>query len=221
MNLDEDSCSIGSINSQDLIDFLSDYLAGTGVVPVAANYNVRPTLPRFIQYGGGDERPSGNPPVSQAARAVRDARSLEYFWTVQVVSAYESSPNTDADSPEVGFAAWFANPTAAPALVGYSYGRDGQGPSVVYTEEIRDLRENDPDDVQSEPRLTTVVAAHEIMHRFYGWHDTGGQAANQNLMDGRRSMASAEFLEDRGLDQHELNPTPLQFQILQSRDRPL
>ena len=84
-------------------------------------------------------------------------------------------------------------------------------------EELRDIAETDPTDIIDEPRRTTIVAAHEAMHRMYGWHGTS--VADQNLMKGHYSLASAEFLADRNI-QHNLAPTFEQFKFLQSRKRP-
>ena len=238
-NLVEDPCSIESVDGDDLVAFLETYLNNTGIVPKLADYNESPTLHDFIQYGGGDESPNGTGPVADAAGSVRDANSVEHFWSVQVVSAYESEEMHDADEPDASFEQWFNSPSLA--LLGYSYKRDNQGPSVVYAEEVRDLRENDPDDMHVPPppiepdlpeeeqevvepleRLLSRVAAHEIMHRLYGWHVQGNPNGNSNanLMNSRGLLASSGFLTSNGLASYSFLPTGSQFQMLQSRKLP-
>ena len=90
---------------------------------------------------------------------------------------------------------------------------------MVFTEEVRDVKSNRPADMPVKPTPIIVTAAHEIMHTFYGPH--GSPQSDQNLMNGPRSLASAQFLAGRGINQHSLLPTDLQFRYLQSRTRPL
>jgi len=73
--------------------------------------------------------------------------------------------------------------------------KDGlKGPSVVFSEEVRDIRDENPRDMQSElfdkmnNRIPNTynpiifVAAHEAMHRFYGWHKQGKENGTEVVM---------------------------------------
>ncbi len=213
----EDACSIGQIDPVDFLAFMNEYLAGTEIIAAISPSNARPNLPAFLQY---NVTPTKSDVVVRAANEVRDLPSVEHFWAIQLVTAYESSEALDGDSPDVSFAQWFAEAERGIQLVtvGYAFGEDGRNPTVVFTEEIRDLKERRPHDLKPDPRLTTIVAAHEAMHRFYGWHNSFIEnVSSSNLMNGQRSMASFEFLASRGLGDHSLAPTDMQFQYLQSR----
>ena len=171
---------------------------------------------------------NSEPKIVDMSQQVRDARSTQYFWSTQIVSAYESSTSSDADensfsNTDIPFAKWYHAKTAVErspyGLVGYLYLVDGLGPSVVFTEEIRDLSEENNGDMQELADAIVVSAAHEAMHRFYGWHEDGMQA-NENLIDGANALASEAFRRANGASEYKMNPTSLQFHYLQSRTRP-
>jgi len=73
-------------------------------------------------------------------RSIRDAMTEEHFWSIQVVSGHESNEENDGDIADVSFDQWFAH-VSNDITLGYSYGETFLGPSVVYTEEVRDLME--------------------------------------------------------------------------------
>lgn len=181
--------------------------------------------------------PSDRQIVVEFSKSVRDNPSTQFFWSIQVVSAYESAINSDGDLDErapkdVSFAEWYSTVGNSKGLLGYSYLKDGLGPSVVFSEEVRDIRDENPRDMQSElfdkmnNRIPNTynpiifVAAHEAMHRFYGWHKQGPQS-DDGLMDGKNALASDDFRTSKRVDNFSVMPTPLQFQFLQSRLRPL
>jgi len=107
--------------------------------------------------------------------AMRDQASLDRFWVVQVVSAYEGESIEDFDGE--GTATW-----------GFAPGADG--PCLIYHETIRDTSAS----CAGVPNWAGTVAAgvleqrivlHESLHRFAmshdgGAHDTGPLSANTN-----------------------------------------
>lgn len=97
---------------------------------------------------------------------VRDVNSSRHFWAVHMLGAYEFIQSKDNDnevSPDTNTEDW---------LAGWSEGTHDPHPTnFVFHETIRDL--------WAEPEMPGMVgvelgrdrvAAHEALHRFFGWH---------------------------------------------------
>lgn len=225
----DDAETFETVNGDKLVEFLEVYLKDTFIVPRIAVHNPRQFI-EFKQYSAAMNgplfkqpwlKPDATPYIVEASRNTRDNPSTQFFWSIQVVSAYESAIDSDGDldaraPQDVSFAQWYssARNDNSKGVLGYSFSRDGLGPSVVFSEEIRDIQDENPADMVDDPII--IVAAHEAMHRFFGWHDEGPQALG-GLMDGKKSLASEDFLGYK----FDITPTPLQFRFLQSRLRPL
>jgi hypothetical protein len=123
--------------------------------------------------------------------AMRDQASLDRFWVVQVVSAYEGESIEDFDGE--GTATW-----------GFAPGADG--PCLIYHETIRDTSAS----CAGVPNWAGTVAAgvleqrivlHESLHRFDmshdgGAHDTGPLDAgtNRNGAAAQNQIIGAQIL---------------------------
>ena len=92
----------------------------------------------------------------EAGNSVRDVASTQDFWVIQVFGAYEGDEDRSNDGGEdesdYGF---------APGLAGATI---GQGPSIVYTETVRDGAAEAAG--LAEDALLNRVALHESLHRF-------------------------------------------------------
>jgi hypothetical protein len=106
---------------------------------------------------------------------VRDRASLNRFWVVQIVSAYEGESAEDFDGE--GTATW-----------GFAPGNDG--PCLIYHETIRDTAASCAGVANwagtvAAGVLETRIVLHESLHKFAmshdgGAHDTGPLSANTN-----------------------------------------
>jgi hypothetical protein len=99
--------------------------------------------------------------AAATGNGVRDAGSLERFWVVHVVSAYEGETTEDFD------------PNTEGATTGFS-----PASCMIYTETIRDVAVNWPGSVAAAVRLPRTVL-HETIHRVcvgagFDLHGTGG-----------------------------------------------
>ncbi len=112
--------------------------------------------------------------------------------------AYEWSEQQDNDPDD---SAW---------LAGWSEEDRADDPTnFVFQETVRDLW-NEPEVPGMVPYGTFLdrVAAHEALHRFFGWHGTD-QAADEGIMDGDVLMTQAA-----------VSLTSRQIRVVQARSYP-
>jgi hypothetical protein len=114
------------------------------------------------------------------ADLIRDVKSEPLFWVVQIIDAYEHSPDWDND---VAGADSKGNPNTRNAgewYAGYAHREDKDQANVIYHETIRDVHkegqtsDNTPGgdklvDLETHMR---ILVAHEVLHRFLGYHTT-------------------------------------------------
>ena len=142
----------------------------------------------FAQYT------ANNDAAARFGKPERDIPSEKAFWVVQVDSAYEgiAVQSNDRDMP---FAAqsW---------TLGYAtgVGESSDRPTFVYHEEIRDVitdgaGANAAAPITFQPAAgaglaaqiaaaTSIIGAHEVMHRFLGSHNVNASVTNHGLMSG-------------------------------------
>jgi hypothetical protein len=161
----------------------------------------------FIRNVAADEREMLN-----VGEAVRDVRSLDRFWIVQIVGAYEgprTATFTDFDPPigNLGL------PESKLVMYGVTPLQGQDGPSLVFLETIRDRRAYRGPHVEhvtiTEDLLTERIVFHESLHRFNIVHGTP-------LGDeGPLSITHNLFGTD---EQNKL--TPAQLNVVRLADRP-
>ena len=205
---DDDQPELGgrAINIALLNQVLLPSLVVATILP--GNYNKDSVIP-FAHYT------KLNDAAAQYADPFRNVRSEQAFWVVQVVSAYEGDAmkDNDADAPFLlgGWTLGYAT--------GVAHGSDL--PTYIYHEEIRDVladgaMANKPA-ITFQNNATSVIVAHEVMHRFLGPHDENKDVTNQGLMNGVKAMQAPNGT-DASLGVTAL--TGIQVQFVQTRDFP-
>jgi hypothetical protein len=116
----------------------------------------------FEHYLTDDDRLDDHA-AREAIDAIRDVESLNDYWTIQVMAAYDPDSGKDNDPESQG------------TELGEAVDLGGDGPTVIFTESIRDTQ-LDPDNlpfcgpaeakVPPPDGLLERVIIHEIVHRF-------------------------------------------------------
>gem|GEM_PF-5763416 len=100
--------------------------------------------------------------AAATGNAVRDVPSVERFWVIHIVGAYEGEVTEDFD------------PDVLPATYGYAPGDDG--PCLIYLETIRDRQvfpgPNPPALAITQAEFIERTVLHESAHRFNMLHGT-------------------------------------------------
>jgi hypothetical protein len=174
-----------------------------------ANVKVRPLNPGYDLH---DTIPWEHNKVDTRAFGTRDVPSKRYFWTVHLVGAYEWWEELDNDNePAVG-----PDPNTEQFVAGWSEHGGGANPSnFVFFETARDIRAEpqwgkNPADPQmvALDLLLDRIAAHEALHRFFGWHGTD-TAADEGIMDAEELATALS-----------ISLTGRQIRIVQAKDHP-
>ena len=186
------------------LNVLTNVLVPTLVVPMLlpANLNTHSVVP-FVHYVGLNDA------VAQLfGKNERDVPSAQFFWVVQIVSAYEGDETQDNDI-DVGEGGSNGVPDDFPFLaqpqpwqLGYAAGPGTDRSTFIYHEEIRDViadatgknvganavtfNHNITGNVTAD--VTSIIVAHETMHRFFGTHLQNTLVTNSGLMSGRNVL---------------------------------
>ena len=125
-------------------------------------------------------------------------------------ASYEAYTSKDNDENQPFFnVSW---------TLGYSSFLTNDGPSVVYQEEIRNVRLNStrPSGSTYVGNFFGTVVAHEILHRFFGYHSEVGRppkVSEHGIMDGKDALV-------KQLDEPDIILTGIQRQWIQCRQSP-
>ncbi len=154
--------------------------------------------------------------INQKGKDIRDVKSDESHWVVQVVHAYETQLEKDNDpnyQPQTieHWSNWNNTWT-----LGYATGIGVDGTNWLYEEEIRDVFYNTspPDGFAFRDNPRGIVTAHEILHRFFDAHNSNPNVNNYGIMQWKVALFTTGHVNDV------LSMTPLQAKYLQTRKRP-
>jgi hypothetical protein len=147
------------------IDTLSDLLESIPVIvlPVSGEHDTQ-DIATFKHHQINSQIPAG----------VRNVTSSQYYWSVHMLGAYESDPDSDNDPDTEGWLAGWSEPVGVDDPTNF-----------VFYETARDLwAEPEIGGGLMVPLATGLdrISAHEALHRFFGWHQTD-PAADEGIMD--------------------------------------